>query len=173
MVCNGYEMVYMPEHHLAYANGHVYIHMIEAEKMLGRKLKDGETVHHKDGDRLNNSWNNLMVFKDDRSHQLYHHGAKAVKTGDCWACESEGRGTCPICGSEKGIYAKFCKKCNAKIKGYRTPKKELLEHLILNDNLSMVKIGKLFGVSDNSVRKWCKKYNLPYYLKDRVERKDV
>ena len=28
--------------------------------------------------------------------------------------------------------------------------------------LSFVEIGKKYGVSDNAIRKWCKKYNLPY-----------
>lgn len=44
------------------------------------------------------------------------------------------------------------------------PSKEELKTLIKEK--SMVKIGKMYGVSDNSVRKWCKKYNLPYTKKD-------
>ena len=44
------------------------------------------------------------------------------------------------------------------------PTKEELLYLIKSH--SMVKIGKMYGVSDNSVRKWCKKYDLPYTKKD-------
>ena len=44
------------------------------------------------------------------------------------------------------------------------PSKEELKFLIKEK--SMVKIGKMYGVSDNSVRKWCKKYDLPYTKKD-------
>lgn len=44
------------------------------------------------------------------------------------------------------------------------PSKEELKILIKEK--SMVKIGKMYGVSDNSVRKWCKKYDLPYTKKD-------
>ena len=40
------------------------------------------------------------------------------------------------------------------------PNREELKNLIKNN--SMLAIGKMFGVSDNAVRKWCKKYNLPY-----------
>jgi len=29
--------------------------------------------------------------------------------------------------------------------------------------LPMVKVGKKYGVSDNAIRKWCKRYNLPYH----------
>lgn len=34
---------------------------------------------------------------------------------------------------------------------------------------SFVEIGKLYGVSDNAVRKWCKKYGLPYRRRDVTE----
>ena len=40
------------------------------------------------------------------------------------------------------------------------PTREVLKELIKTD--SFVSIGKQFGVSDNMVRKWCKKYNLPF-----------
>lgn len=32
--------------------------------------------------------------------------------------------------------------------------------------MSFLAIGKELGVSDNAIRKWCKKYNLPYKKKD-------
>jgi len=33
---------------------------------------------------------------------------------------------------------------------------------------SFVNIGKLYGVSDNAVRKWCKYYGLPYRKRDII-----
>jgi hypothetical protein len=42
------------------------------EKHLGRPLKVGEIVHHKDGDGLNNSIDNLEVM--DRRAHFDHHG---------------------------------------------------------------------------------------------------
>lgn len=33
-------------------------------------------------------------------------------------------------------------------------------------NNSFVAIGKLYGVSDNAIRKWCKWENLPYKVKE-------
>lgn len=44
------------------------------------------------------------------------------------------------------------------------PSKEILENLIQNH--SFVKIGKIYGVSDNAVRKWCKTYDLPFRRRD-------
>jgi hypothetical protein len=39
-----------------------------------------------------------------------------------------------------------------------------LSKLILSK--SFVEIGRLYGVKDNAVRKWCKKFNLPYRKSD-------
>lgn len=39
-----------------------YIHRIVAAALLGRDLTKDEEVHHKDGDRRNFDWKNLMVL---------------------------------------------------------------------------------------------------------------
>ena len=44
------------------------------------------------------------------------------------------------------------------------PSKEELYKLIKNN--SFVAVGKMFNVSDNAIRKWCKEYNLPSRKKD-------
>lgn len=57
-----------------------------------------------------------------------------------------------------------CIGCNAKTKiipecDMLTNKEELKELIYTK---SFVEIGKQFNVSDNTIRKWCKKFNLPY-----------
>lgn len=47
-------------------------HRVAAEKKLGRKLKDGEVVHHMDFNVMNNEPANLMVFKSKADHSKYH-----------------------------------------------------------------------------------------------------
>ena len=37
---------------------------------------------------------------------------------------------------------------------------------LLVKNKSFVEIGRMFGVSDNAIRKWCKSYKIPYRKKD-------
>ncbi|MBL0073969.1 MAG: HNH endonuclease [Bacteroidetes bacterium] len=48
------------------------VHRSEAEKKLGRKLKPKEVVHHKDRDKTNNSFRNLHVFPDQKTHDKVH-----------------------------------------------------------------------------------------------------
>jgi hypothetical protein len=47
-------------------------HVIAAERMLGRKLRVGEVVHHIDGDRANNASRNLFVCCDRSHHNAVH-----------------------------------------------------------------------------------------------------
>jgi hypothetical protein len=51
-------------------------HRIVAEKILGRKLKRGEIVHHIDGNKSNNHPSNLEVMTQSehcKAHDFGHH----------------------------------------------------------------------------------------------------
>lgn len=50
----------------------VHTHRVLAEKRLGRKLLPGEIIHHIDGNRRNNSLDNLMVFNSQGDHVVWH-----------------------------------------------------------------------------------------------------
>lgn len=47
-------------------------HRVRAEEMLGRPLRKGEVVHHKDGDHLNNDPSNLEVMS--QAEHMREHG---------------------------------------------------------------------------------------------------
>ena len=50
-----------------------HTHRIVAEQKIGRPLREGEVVHHIDGDRHNNAPENLMVFESQAKHAQWHN----------------------------------------------------------------------------------------------------
>lgn len=190
---NGYIAVYMPEHHRAFENGCVYEHILVAERMLERLLLPEEVVHHKDKDRTNNSEDNLMVFATDEDHALYHAGANAIlqdngsykserlykvfytyvnETKDCENKDSikiikktVRKNLCPQCNTNyKTLNAELCLECYKSNQSENVPSKDELESLI--GKIPFTRLGEKYGVTDNAVRKWCKKYGLPFRTKD-------
>lgn len=58
-------------------NGFVFEHVDIMEKMLGRKLAEGEVVHHKDHDKLNNDPSNLVLMTNGE-HTAMHSTGRVV-----------------------------------------------------------------------------------------------
>ena len=168
MLINNYIGIYQPNHHRAMSNGIVYEHILIAEKILGRELKDEEVVHHKDLCRTNNQADNLMIFATSADHARFHTHKfnKLIKLHDgTYICKEDSTlYKCPICGQPKSITSQHCFHCNNKIQSKNIPTKETLKELLLLRNFTQ--IGKIFNVTDNAVRKWCKKYQLPYLTKE-------
>lgn len=77
---------------------------------------------------------------------------------------------CKSCGKEIGNnkYG-FCNDCFLKInwETKQYPDREELKTLIRN--YPFTEIGKMYRVTDNSVRKWCKKFNLPFRKTDILQ----
>ena len=57
-----YLETYLPNHHKAKVNGMVCDHFLIAEEKLGRPLKEGEVVHHIDGNKHNNNLENIFLI---------------------------------------------------------------------------------------------------------------
>ena len=83
---------------------------------------------------------------------------------------------CVDCGKEIASRGTRCGKCNMEFRKQRG-----IEHLpISRDELksmirttSFVQIGKCFEVSDNAIRKWCKKLNLPHKANEIKKYSDI
>ena len=67
---------------------------------------------------------------------------------------------CVSCGAEITLKATYCKLCAAKQRRIaERPNATKLATEIVNSNF--LTVSKKYGVSDNTIRKWCKNYGIP------------
>ena len=117
-------------------------------------------LHHKDNNHFNNNFDNLQILCPN-CHAMIGNNAGA-NVGFYVAF-------CSDCGNPitKGSKSGKCKSCAAKSSLNRErkvaledkPDRDQLKDLIYTK--SFLEIGRLYGVSDNAIRKWCKTNNLP------------
>lgn len=70
---NGYVLIRVgAAHPLADVRGYAYEHRLVASAKIGRWLKPEEQVHHIDGDKQNNSSENLEVCASMAEHRVEH-----------------------------------------------------------------------------------------------------
>lgn len=85
---SGYWMITPPPGYTGktYIDGrYVLEHRMIAEALLGRSLCPGEAVHHKNLDKLDNSWENLEVLTATAHAQL-HNPRKEDPNTECSYC---------------------------------------------------------------------------------------
>lgn len=195
---NGYPIVYMPDRDDTIGtSGCVYEHILVAESILGRRLLSGETVHHKDRNRANNSPENLMVFKTNADHVRFHKTGIAILDGDVYV-SPEIKHLCPMCGVEIEKGAKLCKSCR---------KKEIAHRILQNDSyaslddavienkdkiyemavsgMNVTEISKHFGMIPQTFGRICRRLGITYkipkppkekkepYIPKKVKRTDI
>ena len=74
---------------------------------------------------------------------------------------------CKICGNKiEKKYGEYCNNCYQKItrKVINRPSREELKNMIYKQTFTS--IGEKYQVKDNTIRKWCKSYKLPYTKKE-------
>lgn len=113
-------------------------------------------LDHINGDHNDNRLENLRIICPNCHTQTETFGNKRTKPHNhCIDC---GKEICDIsirCNS----CARKARRTLYKVKPEDRPSKE--ELLILIKTKSFVEIGRIYGVTDNTIRKWCKLYGLP------------
>lgn len=70
---NGYVLIRVGKHHhLADVRGYAYEHRLIAERKYGRRLVDGELVHHKNENKQDNHPDNLEIVNGNAEHFALH-----------------------------------------------------------------------------------------------------
>ena len=138
-------------HPRADKDGFVYTHILVAEKKIGRFLSDDECVHHVDKNKRNNKPENLMVFKTQKDHALYHRGFSAKQFGDVFTVVDTRKPVkCPVCG--KTAVNKYCsQKCvHEALKRFHISNEQLLREVA---ETSVFAVSKKYGVSWHAINK--------------------
>ena len=82
-----YVYIYAPEHPDRTKCGYVCEHRLVMERTLGRRLCHKEVVHHRDGNRANNTPGNLKIFSTNALHLRHELKGRIPK----WSSEGKKR----------------------------------------------------------------------------------
>ena len=124
-------------------SGRVYLHRYVVSQYLGEWITSDEVVHHIDGDKLNNSIDNLELLSSSE-HARLHMSTLTDKLCDC----------CGVLYRPKKSNQKFCSKncvSASRIDPNLNITKEAIEYWV--SNFSWLRASKELGLSDNGLRK--------------------
>ena len=169
-----YITVNRKDHPRATTSGHVLLHILAAEEKLGRHLAPGETVHHLDMNKKNNSPENLIVFATPGDHTAFHNGCDIYKDGDVWKANRKTKTIiCQVCGKPFDANTKrlgnkkhFCSnKCRAFAERKTIDTDGIISRLLKN-NGNFTKTASELCVSGNALVHRLKRAGYPYHSKD-------
>lgn len=120
-------------------------------------------IHHIDGDYKNNKEENLQVLCPNCHSLTEHHKGANRGNGreDRLEYVPRKKNYCIDCGKEISSGSIRCVECYNKSRITELPiTREELKNLIRT--IPFTQIGAKFNISDNAIKKWCKKYKLPF-----------
>jgi hypothetical protein len=75
----GYVFVKQLDHPKAGTSGYVQVHVLEAERVLGKYLPENAVIHHANEIKDDNDPSNLVICQDLAYHNLLHQRMRAIK----------------------------------------------------------------------------------------------
>lgn len=128
-------------------------------------------VHHKDGNYKNNKEDNLQLLCPNchsltDNYKSMNKDSRRDSRNKYINRKIHQRNYCVDCGKQIGLESTRCTQCS-------NIKKNHKEIPVSRDDLkkmitatSFTQIGIAFGVTDSTIRKWCKRYGLPFKKHD-------
>ena len=90
----GYAVTKIHGHKRANRHGYVKDHILLAESVYGGPLPVGASVHHVNGDKLDNRKENIVICQSESYHQILHRRERSLRA----------------CGDANYRICKYCKK---------------------------------------------------------------
>jgi len=149
-----------------------YVHQLVASAFIPNP-KNYSEINHIDYNKEDNCVENLewcthlenMIDLSNKKYDGYKDSHNMLSTHKC-----------KDCGREVSYKAIRCKACAAKLiakgkspflhKNKRPLTKEEINSSLTKTNGNFTESAKDFNMTDNALRKWCKKYNLPTHSRD-------
>lgn len=153
----------------------LYIHRLVYETFIGA-IPEKMEINHIDHNKSNNSFTNLEVVSHSENmvkmREFYGLPTKPV----CKKCSKkmymEDSDLCIDClpiNKRTGKRIRTEKEVAASSKNRKVERPDAETLLKLIQTTSFTEIGRMYDVSDNSVRNWCRGYGLPFRKKDIEE----
>lgn len=117
-------------------------------------------LHHINGNHADNRIENIQILCPNCHSQTENYGTKNIKRHNY----------CADCGKEIALNSTWCPQCAVKhnrvykVSKSERPNKDELLKLIMTKPFT--EIGRMYGVTDNAIRKWCKSMGLPHTKKE-------
>ena len=116
-------------------------------------------VHHIDGNHFNNSLDNIQLLCPNCHFLTENFRGRQNKKNKQYFCKKCGKTI------SRWSYTGLCVNCT-KENQRKTIRPEAEELKTMLFEMSFSEVARKFGVSDNTIRKWCKQYGIPSSAKD-------